>query len=173
VTQRVSAKRAPKKRSFVLAAVGVVAVLGAGGAWVALSGREHDNRVSPDTAAALTNPQNVDSGRKATGTPAGSNHTTATRTQPRPAPTGIDPARAAEILDGLIESAPAVIRDSATKVFNTAGVGGADQAFAACMIAQAEQALGNRASALRWARTGLERNPSLTSCQNVVQTLGP
>jgi serine/threonine-protein kinase len=172
-TQRVSAKRAPKKRSFVLAAVGVVAVLGAGGAWVALSGREHDNRVSPDTAAALTNPQNVDSGRKATGTPAGSNHTTATRTQPRPAPTGIDPARAAEILDGLIESAPAVIRDSATKVFNTAGVGGADQAFAACMIAQAEQALGNRASALRWARTGLERNPSLTSCQNVVQTLGP
>jgi eukaryotic-like serine/threonine-protein kinase len=161
-TQRMPVKR---RRSLIPVAAGVVVVLAAGGAWVALSGRENNNRVSPDTTAALTNPPPTDSGRKATGTP--------TRTPPRPGPTGIDPARAGEILDGLIESTPAVIRDSATKVFHTPGVAGADLAFAACMIAQAEQALGNRASALRWADSGLRRNAKLTSCQNVVQTLRP
>jgi serine/threonine-protein kinase len=185
LTQRISATRAPspaaapKKRSMVPMAVGVVVVLAVGGAWVVLSGGQQQNGVSPDTAALRPIPQNADSGRRGTGTPAGrnqqtlANHDTGIRTTPRPGPTGIDPARAGEILDALIESTPAVIRDSATKVFNTAGVAAGDKAFAACMVAQAEQELGNRASALRWARIGLDRNAGLTSCQNVVQKLGP
>jgi len=174
LTQRISATRAPspaaaaKKRSMVPMAVGVVVVLAVGGAWVVLSGGQKQNAVSPDTAALGPIPQNADSGRRGTGAPAGRNQQT-----PRLGSTGIDPAQAAEILDALIESTPAVIRDSATKVFNTAGVAGADKAFAACMIAQAEQALGNRVSALGWADTGLRRNANLTSCQNVVQMLRP
>jgi hypothetical protein len=145
---------ANKRRSLAPVAAGVVVILAAGGAWMVMSGGQKGNAVSPDTAVLV----NRDSG---------------IRTAARPRPTGIDPARAGDILEGLIESTPAVIRDSATKVFNTAGVVDSNKAFAACMIAQAEQGLSNRASALRWADTGLRRNPSLTSCQNVVQTLRP
>jgi len=183
LTQRISATRAappsPKRRSMVPVAVGVVVVLAAGGAWVALSGGEKHNAVLPDTAAARPDTQNADTGRRGTGTPPVrnsqtlANRDTGTRTTPRPGSTGIDPAQAGAILDGLIESDRTIIRDSATKVFNTAGVAGADKAFAACMIAQAEQGLGNRVAALRWADTGLKRNANLTSCQNVVQTLRP
>ena len=172
VTTRLSATRLPaagppaKKRSFVPIAAGVVLVLAAGGAWMALNGGSRTNgnsvdtsAVSHDTATRPANTQTGDSGRRAAG-----------RQPPaQPHVRGIDPARAGAILDGLIESAPAVIRDSAAKVFYTAGVGTADQAFAACMIAQAEQTLGNRASALQWANRGLGLNAGLASCQNVVQ----
>ena len=69
-TQLLDAKPRPatRKRSLLPVAVGVVVVIAAGGAWVVLSGRENSNRVSPDTAAALSNPQNADSGRGGTRT---------------------------------------------------------------------------------------------------------
>jgi serine/threonine-protein kinase len=146
-TKRISAST---RRSFVPIAAGVVVVLAAGGAWMVLNG-----------------------GSKASGNPLDSSHVsrdTAKRTPPRPR-AGIDPAQAGAILDGLIESTPTVIRDSATKVFYTAGVGIPDQAFAACLIAQAERALGSRTAALQWAQRGLRLNSSLTSCQNVIQAL--
>jgi hypothetical protein len=83
--------------------------------------------------------------------------------------TGIDPSQAGKILDGLIESTPSVIVDSAAKVYSTAGVKEGDKAFAACLVAQAQQALGKRSSAVQWANRGLEINPHLSSCENVIR----
>ena len=120
-------------------------------------------------------------GNKANGTPRdstavspdtakfGARSDTTTRANRQGGRTGIDPARASEILDALIESTPPVIRDSAAKVYYTIGIKRDDQAFAACMVAQAEQALGNRSSAMQWANRGLAINSQLKSCQNVIQ----
>jgi len=177
VTTRISAKRptppapAPaKKRSFIPVAAGVVVILAAGGAWMVLNGGSKTagnpnpvdtSHVSRDTAKSTQPPQN--NGRVSPRPPA------APPTAPPPAPAGIDPARASQILDDLIESTPAVIRDSAAKVYFTTAVAGADRAFAACMVAQAEQSLGNRTAAVQWANRGLAINSRLTSCQNVLQ----
>jgi hypothetical protein len=48
-----------------------------------------------------------------------------------------------------------------------------DKAFAACLIAQAQRTLRDRAAALRWASIGLGLNSSLTSCQDVQQHPDP
>jgi eukaryotic-like serine/threonine-protein kinase len=168
-TTRISARQAPvsapKKRSLIPVAALVMALVGAGGAWMALSGGKasgtppDSNAVSRDTARF--------GGRTDTTTP-----TPPPVAAPRPAVRGIDPARAGAILDELIESPPAIIRDSAAKVYQTSGVASADRAFAACMVAQAEQSLGNHAGAVQWANRGLALNPQLRSCQNVLQSGG-
>jgi serine/threonine-protein kinase len=159
---------APKKRSFVPMVAGVVLVLVVGGAWMALNGgnRTTDNpvdtsRVSRDTAKTTQPAQNT--GRESSRPPA------APPAAPRAAPVGIDPARASQILDDLIESTPAVIRDSAAKVYYTTAVASGDRAFAACMVAQAEQSLGNRTAAVQWANRGQVINAGLKSCQDVLQ----
>ena len=173
-TQRIAAK----KRSLVPAVIGVVAILGAGGAWVVINGGNRSNatardstRVSPDTAAATRNAQRGDtqltSRPLAPPPPASVAHNT-----PRQAGNvraGIDPARAGDLLTALIEATPAVIRDSAAKIYNTPGVSRGDRAFAACMIARAEEDLGNHGTAVQWANRGLAINSQLTSCRSVVQ----
>ena len=82
---------------------------------------------------------------------------------------GIDPSRANDLLTALIEATPAVIRDSAAKIYNTPGVTSGDRAFAACMIARAEEDLRNHSTAVVWANRGLAINSQLTSCRSVIQ----
>ena len=166
VTTRISAKRATpsapapaKKRSFLPVAAGVVVILAAGGAWMALNGGSKTGGTPPDTSRVSRDTAKIAAPRPPAAPPAA----------PPPAPVGVDPARASQILDDLIESTPAVIRDSAAKVYFTTAVAGADRAFAACMVAQAEQSLGNRAAAVQWANRGLAINSRLTSCKDVLQ----
>ncbi len=65
------------------------------------------------------------------------------RVTPPVNPRGINPAQASDILDRLLDlGVPRVIVDSATLIYNTAGVTSGDKAFAACMIAQSERTLG-------------------------------
>ncbi|HJS41848.1 MAG TPA: serine/threonine-protein kinase [Gemmatimonadales bacterium] len=153
--------RAPRKRALLPVALTVGLILVSGGVWMVLSGGNKARDVSSvppaDTPGHLTR----DTMKPGVTPP----------NRPQ-AQTGIDPSKAGEILDGLIESSPTVIIDSATKVYFTAGVKDTDKAFAACLVAQAEKALGNRSTAVRWANLGLAINAQLSSCQNVVQGSG-
>jgi hypothetical protein len=174
LTQRISATRAPspaaapKKRSMVPIAVGVVVVLAVGGAWVVLSGGQKQNGVSPDTAALRPIPQNADSGRRGTGTPAGrnqqtlANHDTGTRTTPRPI--GIDPKRAGDSLNALFEKiddlSGGMLRDAALDIYNAAGVSGKDKAMAAYLAATGFSRLSDAAKTCEWARHAVQWEPS-------------
>ena len=179
-----AARPAPvKKRSLIPAAIGVVVILGAGGAWMVLkggtktAGNPVDSariaNVAHDTASNAVN-------RQTGGVTTLAAHDTVRRpirpaAPPPPAPpappvaSGIDPRKADELLTALIEAPSAVIRDSAKKIFNAPGVSSADRGFAACMIARAEEDLGNHASAVQWANRGLAINSQLTSCRSVIQ----
>jgi hypothetical protein len=158
-TQRISATRAPapapKKRSMVPVAVGVVVVLAAGGAWMVMSGGPKTNGVSQDTTASVTNPHTADSGRKATGTPPGRNRDS-TRTPPRPRPTGIDPARAGDSLNTLFDKiddlSGGMLRDAALDIFNAAGVSSKDKAMAAYLVATGFSKLSDQNKTCEWAR---------------------
>ena len=161
-TQRISAKKA--KRSLIPIAAGVVVVLAGGGAWVALNG------------GSKANPNPADSSRSVahdTATKSGNHQTRGVTTQPvrdtGSGRTGIDPTRANDLLTALIEATPAVVKDSAAKIYNTPGVRNADKAFAACMIARAEEDLGNHSTAVVWANRGLAINSQLTSCRSVIR----
>ena len=172
-TTRISAQvRQPpaKKRSLVPVAILVVAVVGAAGAWMALKG----NGAKPDTASRDSSLGSRDTARlggriDSTSGPAHPRPVTPPPAAPPASSSGIDPAKAGAILDELIESTPQIIRDSAAKVYNTSGVSSDDRAFAACMVAQAEQSLGNRPSAIQWANRGLAIKAQLRSCQDVIQ----
>src|SRR6266516_1290919 len=174
LTQRISATRAPappiapRKRSIVLVTVGVVVVLAAGGAWVALSGGQKKNPVSPDTAALPTNPQTGDSGRRGTGTPAGHNsqtrvnRDTTTRTTPRPA--GINPSRAGDslnvLLDKIDDLSGGTLRDAALDIYNTAGVANKDKAMDAYLVATGFSKLSDQTKTCEWARHAVQWEPS-------------
>jgi serine/threonine-protein kinase len=171
VTQRVSAQRPPgaaaappRKRSLVPMAIGVVVVLAAGGAWVALSGREHDSGVSPDTAAVPVNHQTADSGRKAAGTPPGRSRDTTNRTPPRRAPTGIDPARAGDSLNTLFDRiddlSGGMLRDAALDIYNRTGVSSKDKAMAAYLVANGFSKLSDQANTCAWARRAVALDQS-------------
>ncbi|HEU5262361.1 MAG TPA: serine/threonine-protein kinase [Gemmatimonadales bacterium] len=155
----------PRRRSLVPIIVGAVVVLGGGGAAVAVfgGGSGTGGAVRSDTAKPETVHKRLD--------------TASRRFPPNPAPartraSGIDPAKAGAMLDALIERPTAVILDSAQLIFDTPGVGVRDRAFAACLLAQAYHSQDEAASALRWAKEGLQLNPNLRSCQAIVQALG-
>jgi serine/threonine-protein kinase len=178
-TQRISVKKPPvKKRSLMPAVIGVVVVLGAGGAWVALSGGKKPSGTPADSSRM----QNVaqDTARDSGTRQSGGITTLASRDTHRAAPTpppaapnsrrrGIDPAKAYELLGELIDAPAGVIRDSAAKIYYTDGVSQSDKAFAACMVARAEEDLGQHSSALQWANRGLAINSQLQSCKTVIQ----
>jgi hypothetical protein len=183
-TQRISAKRPPptapspvaaRKRPLVPAAIGLVVILAAGGAWAALSGGKKANGNSPDTTAVARDTASNSGNRQSGGVTTLAVRDTGRRhAAPPPAPPssghpGIDPARAGDLLTDLIEAAPTVIRDSAAKIFNTPGVASGDRAFAACMVARAEEDLGNHSTAVQWANRGLAINAQLSSCQSVIR----
>jgi len=182
-TQRISAASAPrKKRSLIPLVAGVVVVLAGGGAWIALNGGRKANpnpadttsRVAHDTVSSTGNHQSGgvttlavrDTGRRAAQPAA---PPSAPAAPPASGRSGIDPARANDLLTALIEATPTVIRDSAAKIYNTPGVSSGDRAFAACMIARAEEDLGHHSTAVRWANRGLTINSQLTSCRSVIQ----
>ena len=168
-TQRISATRAPspaaapKKRSMVPMAVGVVVVLAVGGAWVVLSGGQKQNAVSPDTAALRPIPQNADSGRPGTGTPAGQRQGTQTVATP-PRPVGISPARAGDSLNTLFDKiddlSGGMLRDAALDIYNAAGVSSKDKAMAAYLAATGFSKLSDQAKTCEWARHAVRWEPS-------------
>ena len=149
VTQRISAKQPPpaapsapaRKRSLVPAAIGVVVILGAGGAWVALSGgTKPGGNVAQDTAR--------DSGARQSGgiTTLSARDTTRRTTNPPPAPPPVSAARyddaaGRRALDNLSDPdvmdtmAGDVLVDSAKAIFR-ASVADTAKAFAAYVIAQ-------------------------------------
>jgi serine/threonine protein kinase len=179
-TQRISAKKAvpaapAKKRSLVPVVAGVVVILAGGGIWMALSGGGKANPNPSDSARNVAHDTAPTSGtRQSGGVTTLGVRDTGHRAVPPAAPpasgrSGIDPARANDLLTDLIEATPTVIRDSAAKIYNTPGVSSGDRAFAACMIARAEEDLGNHGTAVQWANRGLAINSQLTSCRSVIQ----
>jgi serine/threonine-protein kinase len=177
-----------KKRSPVPLLVGVIVVLGLGGGAWAIFGRPASTPTPADTtrlSAVLPDStkmvQAADTTHPAPAThPANpGQHTTRDTLRTTPGPlggsnaTGIDPSKAGDILEALIDQPAGIIVDSAQRVYNTAGVSKGDKAFAACLIAQAQRTLRDRAAALRWASIGLGLNSSLTSCQDVQQHPDP
>jgi hypothetical protein len=189
-TQRMSAKRPPptapspvaaRKRPLVPAAIGLVVILAAGGAWVALGGGKKANGNSPDTTAVVRDTASNSGNRQSGGVTTmavrdtGRRHAAPPSIPPAPPSSGhpgIDPARAGDLLNDLIEAPPTVIRDSAAKIFNTPGVASGNRAFAACMVARAEEDLGNHRTAVQWANQGLAINAQLSSCQSVIRSGG-
>ena len=183
---RASVRRPERKRSLIPILAGVVLVLGAaGGGYMLLRGAgtaaPGDSTLMtalPESTKMAVVPPPDTTKRAGQGQSQSQQVTrlsgvdTTTRTVPTPLTnrgrSGIDPADASNILDRLIDLSPRVIVDSATMVYNTAGVTSGDRGFAACMIAQAERTLGNNESALRWARLGLGFNSALASCKDVV-----
>jgi len=192
-TKAQAAKRAParKQRSLVPIIVGAVVVLGlGGGGYVLLVGRGGAAVAPPDTTkmsrqdtskvSALTvdtthHPSNLQpENRRVTRVDSTAPH------QGRAIPTplagsgrGIDPAKAGDILEALIDRPAQVVIDSAEIIYNTPGVSTGDKAFAACMIATAQRDSRHRSEALRWAQIGLGLKASMTSCQDVVQHPDP
>jgi len=154
----ISAASAPRKqRSLIPVVAGVVVILAGGGAWVALNGGSNANPNPADTSRTVAH----DTAAKMGNHQSGGVKTRAVQ--------GIDPARANDLLAALIEATPTVVRDSAAKIYNTPGVASSDRAFAACMIARAEEVLGNHNTAVQWANRGLAINSRLTSCRSVIQ----
>jgi len=186
-TKAQAARRAAKpKRSLVPVLVGVFVVLAAGGGGWVLFGRntsaaQNDSTLStpPDTTKLVAAPDTskqdptVQLQTTPVSQPVGRDTTKTTRPPVVPNTPQIDPAKAGDILDALIDRPAQVIVDSAQLVYNTRGVSTGDKAFAACLVAQAQRTLGDREAALRWARLGLNLNNALSSCQDVVQNPSP
>ena len=193
----------PRKRSSVPLIVGAVVVLGGAGAGVMLlKGGEAGTPPAASDSTAMSRgappaPQNgagalvpsdtqrFVNGGTATptggGQPTGGGTTTpaggGARTTP-PAPS-VDPARAADALDGLFTGLDdhslqaALVRDSALKVYQGAGVAEKDRGFAAYVIANAFAALDDRGRALEWARKGVTHDPANRAYQQLVRDLSP
>ena len=188
-TKAQAARRAPApkaKRSLVPILVGVIAVLGVGGGGWVLFGR--NTSAAPTDSTPIMTPDSTklvtasDTSKQSPpvqpettplSQPVSRDSAKTTRPPVVPSTPQIDPSRAGDILDALIDRPAQVIVDSAQLVYNTRGVTTGDKAFAACLVAQAHRTLGDREAALRWARLGLNLNSGLTSCQDVVQNPSP
>ena len=138
-TQRISARKVTplKKRSLVPALVGVVVILGAGGAWVALNGGSKDRPAVPPAAPPP-----------------------APRAQSR-----INVLMARNALDDLflvkLDSNTAVmVRDSALKFYTAPGMSVKDKAYAAFVVGQAYFNLKNRPTGCRYIRTANQLDPA-------------
>jgi serine/threonine-protein kinase len=172
---------ASRRRVAKPVVIGLVALLGAGGAAAAMlrwSGAEPplqtaDTAAPAAPAAPAPNPAADSVARR---TPESS------RIQPRQpvrasgqstARTGLDPRMVDDLLVRLIETPARTAVDSAVLVYNTPGVQMRDRAFAACLAAQKYRDLGDRRAALAWADSGLALDNALSSCRNVVRELQP
>jgi hypothetical protein len=139
-------------------AVGVVLILGAGGAWVALNGKRNTNGsgldtppVSRDTAAGLRTPQTGDTGRRLAARPPAP-----PAAQSRPVRSGVSPARASDslntLLDRIDDLSGTMLRDAALDIFNTEGVSNKDKALAAYLAATGWARLSDTSNMCAWAR---------------------
>jgi len=165
-TQRMSASSAHrKKRSLIPAAVGVVVILAGGGAWVALNGAGNNkgagnavdtSRVLQDTANRVAIPQTGDSGRRvAVRPPAPPPTNREPRRQTGSVRTSIDPARAGDslntLLDRIDDLSGAMLRDAALDIFNAEGVSNKDKALAAYLAATGWAKMSDRDNTCAWA----------------------
>ena len=165
---------APKKRSLVFAGLAVVVVLAGGGAWVALNGGSKASPPLPPPPADSTSHVARDTVKSipVSQTNGNTRRTGGSTTPNAPPPTnrrGIDPANVTQVLNDLIDAPSAVVRDSAAKVYYTDGIKSSDKAFAACMVARAEEDLHNHETAVQWANRGLAIDSHLSSCRSVIQ----
>lgn len=148
-------------------AVGVILVLGAGGAWVVLNGGNQTNgtatdsaRVAQDTAPTQKSPQNGGGEtRHAGGLPP------ATPPAPPAATSRINVGRARDALDDLFldkltPATAAMVRDSALKFYNAPGMSVKDKAYAAFVTGQAYFSSGDRPLGCRYVREANQLDPT-------------
>jgi len=150
----------------------VVVVLAAGGAWVALSGGEKNNVVSPDTSAIRPDTQRADSGRRGTGTPAGRNsQTLANRdsgSKPRFNLLGAGDALN-QLLDSIDSYPTSMVRDSARALYDASGIAANDKAFAAFVIGNTYFKAKDRPEGCSWVQRASTLNPSSSAYSRFVQ----
>ena len=150
-TQRISARKVTplKKRSLVPALVGVVVILGAGGAGVALNGGSKDRRAVPPAVPPAAPPP-------------------APRAQSR-----INVLMARNALDDLflvkLDSNTAVmVRDSALKFYTAPGMSVKDKAYADFVVGQAYFNLKNRPTGCRYIRTANQLDPAANTYSGLI-----
>jgi len=184
VTVRMSVKKPPpaptapsppvRKRSLIPAAIGVVVILGAGGAWMVLKGGAKTagnpadstriGNVAHDTASNGVNRQ--------TGgvTTLAAHDTTRRVAQPPPPPvsahrSGVDPARAHDSLNTLFDAIDALsgptLRDAALGIYNTNGLTDKNKAFAAYLVATGWAKVDSASTSIcDWARRAVNLDPT-------------
>lgn len=169
-TKTVAAPSPPAKRRSVLPlAVGVVALVGAGGAY-ALFGR-HAEPVVPEATGATAQRETV------LPTPM----VPAPEPAPPPAPKRTSPVSARPAVpvathlndwfDRIDEMDGAALRDSAKAVFDTPGVTPTDRALAAYLVANAYAKLDDLAQGCDWARRAASLDENVRSYPALVQSL--
>ncbi len=183
-TQRISAKRPPptapspvatKKRPLVPAAIGLLVILAAGGAWVALSGGKKANE-NPSDSSAVRHDTARNSGTRQTGIvpPPVRNPTSrvlANRDAGSKPRFNLAGAAAAlnELLDSIDSYPATMVRDSARGLYDAAGIGATDKAFAAFVIGNTYFKAGDRPQGCRWVQTASSINPSSSAYSQFVR----
>jgi serine/threonine-protein kinase len=174
-TLRLSARKA--KRSLIPVVAGVVVILAAGGAWMALNGGSKANpnpvdttHVRNDTAATHATRQN---GGRAVRQAGGTLPPTAPPAAPPAASSRINVAGAGaalnELLD-LIDSLPSkMVRDSASAFYNAPGVSTRDKAMAAFVIGNTYFQLKDRAQGCAWVQRAASIDSSRSAYSQFVR----
>ncbi len=171
-TQRISAKQAApgKKRSLIPVVAGVVVILAGGGAWVALNGGSKAGPPPPPPTNPADTTRHVarDTARQGT----------AHRASPPPAPAAatsrMDVSKAYDALDTLFlarldSTTAAMVRDSALKFYNAAGISQKDKGYAAFVVGQAFFQLKERATGCSYIRIASTIDPGDHSYARVLE----
>jgi hypothetical protein len=177
-TQRISAQQAPvKRRSVIPAAIGVVVILAAGGAWMALNGGNKANPNPADTSRNVAHDTATNPGNRKTDAvrPVGTQSITLANRDSGQRRRGSTPrinlAGAGEALNQLldmIDSLPSkLVRDSATAFYNAPGISITDKAMAAFVIGNTYFQLRERAQGCSW----VQRASSIDSSSAVYSRL--
>jgi serine/threonine-protein kinase len=153
--------RAPRKRALLPVAVTVGLILVSGGAWMILKGSNNAGATNPGPPAppaplALPGDTTTRVGRD-----------TATQlavTHNGRAPRGIDPARAADSLNRLVDRIDSLsgiaLRNAALEIYNTNGVSDKNKALAAYLAATGFAKLDDATSTCTWARRAVKHDAS-------------
>ena len=134
--------RAPKKRALIPVAATVVVIVAGGGAWMVLNGGNNvspnpvdTNRVLHDTAATLV-----------------TQRTRQTSTAPARFDLGGSGKALTELMDSIDVFPNKMVRDSATALFNAAGIAPKDRAMAAFVIGNTFFQMRDRTQGCDWVR---------------------
>ncbi len=157
----------PKRRSRMPIVAGVIVVLGAAGAALALrGGRKVDTAARADTVPRVDTARAPDTATRRATVP-----TTPAKPAPQPSPprrrerppSMVDIVGARALLDTLaftLEPRNArMVLDSATDIYNAPGLARTDKAYAAFVVANAFFQTNNRANGCEWMRTATELDP--------------
>ena len=161
-----------RKRGRMPAVLGAVALLGVGTAAVVMfGGRRAPAAVEAGTDSAHGAFAGLPAPARSRSTPSGGTGTPPETSRP-PARAAVNPARAAALLDDLFDAVTDTLRtdgtlrmarDSASHIFEAAGVGADERAFAAYVVANAFAALDDRRSACRWAEQAVRIRASVAA----------